>query len=337
MSVVLSLGIITLNVTVNEIQGANGEKYSLLAYYNAEAGVERAVRELKKEWNDSQDWSSLIGTLYDSISFNEGEYNVVITDNGSSNVIVTAEGTAPDGSAVSIEAEIGADNFSPGAALYLNGNFEANEISFATTGFLVSGDDYGIGDKNPTTTGVKYGLSTSGISIDVPSQYNDKFKGTDYDPVPNPSIPSIQSSAAEMDVQELINYYSQFADHILEPGTYNNDYGGEEDYKIVYATGDITLSGDRDGYGLLISRGSISITEKYRWVGIILVGDQFSVGGGPGPDVKIYGMVYVGNSSGADEAPEIDIMGKSKVVYSSEAINKTQRRIPLMMSGLTAR
>jgi hypothetical protein len=259
MSVVLSLGIITLNVTVNEIQGANSEKYSLLAHYKAEAGLERAVRELKKTWNASQDWSGLMGTLYDSISFNEGEYNVIITDNGSSSVIVTAEGTAHDGSTESIEAEISADNFSPGAALYLNGNFEPGEIDFNTNQFLVTGDDYNIGDTTPTTIGVKYGLSTYGISIDVPSQYNDKFQGVDYDPVPDPSIPSIQSSAPEVDVQALINYYSQFADYILEPGAYTGDYGSDEDYQIVYATGDVTLTGAGAGYGLLIVTGSLKL------------------------------------------------------------------------------
>jgi hypothetical protein len=62
---------------------------------------------------------------------------------------------------------------------------------------------------------------------------------------------------------------------------------------INYIEGDLTLSGNTDGYGILAVTGTLSITGNLTWHGMIMVvGDGvYEVGGGGGGD--IHGSVFV--------------------------------------------
>jgi hypothetical protein len=354
MTVMLSFGLITVNVVTDEIVEAKMDSNSIQAEYIAEAGLERAMRELKNTWNATQDWSDVLDGPDDTtstsddgelsfgrpVTFNSGNYSVVVTDNddGDSDlftdsdgtVVIASVGTALDGTSKTIQAEVSAAAFEPGATIYLDG---ISEIESTSDQFALSGDDYNIGAITPTTVGAYYGVSSSGSTLTVDDQYKDNITGKDYDSLPEPDVPSLKAAVSDQDVQALIDFYSPYADYVLAPGTYNQSYGTSTNYVIVHVTGDATFNGNNDSYGLLIGDGNLTIKGKHNWTGVVIAADTLTISGtGVEDDVKIYGAAYVGNSSGSDAAYELKMKGKSRVYYSTEAVEKLNENIPVKVS-----
>jgi hypothetical protein len=354
MGVVLSLGLVTTDFVTDEVVSAALEYRSMQAGYIAEAGVERAMRELKNTWNSSQDWSgvlkgadSVASTSDDGIlsfgslaSLNGGGYSVVVTDNddGDSDpftdsddtVVITSTGSASDGTSKTVVVEVSARPLNPDSTIYLQGDFSDIELSQEL--LTVSGDDYNIGADLPSTVGAAYAISTDGLSLEIPDGYSDNFLGKGYDPLSNPVIPSVLTSAAAIDVQALAQFYAQQADVVLSAGTYTTGFGSAANYQIIHVTGDVVLSGNKTSYGMLIADGSVELRGTYTWNGIIMAGDWVSISGPNNQEARLYGAIYIGNSSGNDLEPEFEMNGKASILYSSQAVNNTNGILPLKIN-----
>ena len=331
MGSVLSLGLATTHFVTNEVVDASSEYRAMQANYSAEAGVERAMRELKDTWNSTQDWSGVLdgadnidstsddGVLSfgSSASLKGGNYSVVITDNddGDSNqfidsdatVIITSVGTAEDGKTRTILSEVTARQINPSATIHGNGNIK---IDMDDERISISGDDYNIGAILPTTVGVARAFTTGGTLENLKNEYLDNFTGLGYidmpDPEPPYDVPSILGSAGNMDVEGMISEYSAFADQTVPEGDYNQSFETSTDYKIIYATGKIKLKGTNSSCGMLISDDKIEVRDKHTWTGILIARESIKFSGKIGEeDVTLYGASYLGN---ADLDPLADLL-----------------------------
>lgn len=119
------------------------------------------------------------------------------------------------------------------------------------------------------------------------------------------------------DLVDQSNYYTG-ASTQFSGGT----YGTDADPKITYVTGDLKMTGNLTGSGILIVDGDLTISGTVNWNGIVLVGacttcsstTTDTTGTGTG---NINGALLVGNGTQA----QADIRGDFSINYSCEGIN----------------
>jgi hypothetical protein len=200
----------------------------------------------------------------------------------------------------------------PGA-VYMEGTMDCKG-----TQFHIDGNDY-----DPTLGTVVAGATPlpgvvatggpSSVSFDNPFG-PDNVEGST-------SSPSIVTPPFDLDLQAYFNTYASMADIVYHGDTDNpvtSGWGGLDDYKIVCVQGgDLHLSGNNGGGGVLLVDGDFVLTGQFTWYGLIIVlGDVDASGGGAG--IHVYGCVMSqGSISGIGM-----ISGNADLLYSSETIQK---------------
>ncbi len=89
-------------------------------------------------------------------------------------------------------------------------------------------------------------------------------------------------------------------------------------FPIIYATGDLEVTGKGRGQGILLVNGSLRIRGQFEFHGIVIVRDHIVKGNGT---AQIYGAVYVRNA----ELDESDFVGTQDIHYSRCAIENALR------------
>ena len=85
---------------------------------------------------------------------------------------------------------------------------------------------------------------------------------------------------------------------------------------MVHSTGDLHVSGNGQGGGILIVDGDFDVSGQFTWYGLVIVlGDMRYTGGGAG--VHIYGSTLVQGGI-ADQT----VSGNADLLYSSIALNR---------------
>jgi hypothetical protein len=132
---------------------------------------------------------------------------------------------------------------------------------------------------------------------------------------------------AGVELEALIAAFRRAQTDSLAPGTYTNQSLGNwssGDLRIHAVDGDLHLSGNSHGAGVLIVDGSLTISGSFNFTGLIIVrGDVRLTGGGSG--VQVYGSVLVGESITAiDVGSDMSVSGTADLFYSSQAMEKVQ-------------
>jgi hypothetical protein len=228
-------------------------------------------------------------------------------------IIVTCNGTQNNATkTVEVEALKLPGPTVPGS-IYTEGTLDCKGTSFH-----IDGNDY-----DPVTGTIVVGstplpgvVPTNGVGAvdcNTPQGWNniDGAGGT----------PSIVPPTVDIDLDAVFDIYEGMAD-IMYNGTQMNpntsNWGTMDDYKIVCIKGgELHLSGQNSGGGILLVQGDIKISGQFTWYGIVicLANVEFT-GGGAG--IHIYGGVMTqGNiaSSGS-------ISGNADIYYSSATIAK---------------
>ncbi len=195
---------------------------------------------------------------------------------------------------------------------------EDDNFKFDGNAFLISGYDHdpATGDSIPGAPGVTAIVTTedpNNILAAIQSFQEDQVIGPDGEA-------NVEGCSYDLDLEGYVAHYSPYADFRYEgSSTISNvsDWGGMDDFKIVYVKdGDLHLSGNCWGGGLLLVDGSLTITGKFTWYGLIIgLGDIDLSGGGNG--IHIYGGIL---SNG--QVTRSDIGGQADIFYSSEMLNK---------------
>ncbi|MDI6797210.1 MAG: pilus assembly PilX N-terminal domain-containing protein [Desulfatibacillaceae bacterium] len=88
-------------------------------------------------------------------------------------------------------------------------------------------------------------------------------------PPPYDAAPTV-TGPEDIDILALIMSLQGSADVVIGPGNYNTSWGAPNDYKVVFATGDIKFAGNGTSYGLLLVLGEVTVTGTYAWHGLII-------------------------------------------------------------------
>jgi len=236
-------------------------------------------------------------------------------------IIVTAEGER--GSAARrVEVEAIKQPFElVQSALYS----ESDDFKFNGTQFKVSGQDWdpvtGLVTGNPEVPGILTTGDPANITGALSGQQTNNVEGLGGEP-------SATSTNVDMDLQAMADNYSPLAEYVVPAGTYDDvAWGSLDDYTVVHCTGDLHLSGNVSGGGILIVDGDMTISGSFTWYGLaIVLGDVTFTGGGAG--IHLYGSTLIQGSSN-----DQTVSGNADVLYSSEALNRLTALSPYMVAN----
>jgi type IV pilus assembly PilX-like protein len=201
---------------------------------------------------------------------------------------------------------------------------EVDQFKFNGTQFLISGEDH-----DPVTGAVipgnaeVPGMLTTGnpanITSSLSGQQTNNITGTGAEP-------SVDRATVDVDLQTLHDTYIAQAQVILPAGTYSGvSWGDLDHYTSVWCQGDMHISGDCTGGGLLIVDGDLSITGSFTWYGVVLVMGSVTFSGG-GNDIHIYGSCL--SQGGVNDQT---VGGNADILYSSEALNRLTALSPYVV------
>lgn len=237
-------------------------------------------------------------------------------------IIVTAEGER--GSAARrVEVEAIKQPFElVQSALYS----ESDDFKFNGTQFKVSGQDWdpvtgNVVAGNPEVPGILTTGDPNNITNALSGQQTNNVEGLGGEP-------SATSTNVDMDLQAIADTYSPLAEYVVPAGTYDDvAWGSLDDYTVVHCTGDLHLSGNVSGGGILIVDGDMTVSGSFTWYGLcIVLGDVTFTGGGAG--IHLYGSTLIQGSSN-----DQTVSGNADVLYSSEALNRLTALSPYMVAN----
>ncbi|HET9951051.1 MAG TPA: pilus assembly PilX N-terminal domain-containing protein [Candidatus Eisenbacteria bacterium] len=247
------------------------------------------------------------------------------TTRGIPKIIVTAQGRRGVGSKiVTVEAVKWPLPPVPGS-VYTEG-----PITFNGNAFFIDGHDH-----EPTAPYDTVASSTPLLGISTPNDpsiISDAIIGQQADNVDGSGgSPSVGSSNVNLDLPALAAAWSQLADITLS-GPLNNPstagWGSIGDLKIVHVAGDLHISGNASGAGVLVVDGNFDLTGTFNWNGVVLIlGDVTVAGGGTAKQV-VGAMMVQGTLSGASS-----MNGAIKLLYSSAMISQLNALTPYEVSS----
>lgn len=190
--------------------------------------------------------------------------------------------------------------------------------------FIVDGNDHNVdGSPGPnpplsgiaTSEGTVPGENADNILLQIPEKNQDQIIGEG-------GTPSVEE-VTDFDFDAVFEGFKSASGTQLTTGTYTDFSGGDwdtQDFQVTSAEGDVHLSGDATGAGVLVVDGTLTISGNLEFVGLVIVrGDLVIVGGGSA--VQVYGSVMVDQTlTAVQPKADVTIAGNADVFYSSEAL-----------------
>lgn len=334
MSIVMVLGVTTSSMLTLSSKRANlqrTEKDAHVAFSAADSGIDQAIAL----GNAGQFAALAQGASTDLATMNIGSASVDVRVNRLADSVVGAtttrtlriESTASFGqesrsvvaflrqveTALSLTANIPEVE----AAVMLGDPFAA--VTFNGNSFLINGDDKYINGGSvagSSVLGLGIGPQSNGTAGDptqitnqLASNQNDNVTGTGPDPsvgAVNPvQINAIISALAPYATMSVTNY----------SGTYTGNIGSyPSSPQLFYSDGDIKISGNGQGYGIMIIDGNLTISGNWDFVGLVFVGGKVTFSGG-GNTKKLQGAIFIDG-----DAQDLAVSGNINLQYSSEAV-----------------
>ena len=91
--ILVTFGVALLTMTSNDTKLSALQRDSTKAFYIAEAGIEKTLYDLKRDYESDQDWDNGInGYTSSEVSFGEGTYTVTLDIKSSNNVTIKSKG-----------------------------------------------------------------------------------------------------------------------------------------------------------------------------------------------------------------------------------------------------
>jgi hypothetical protein len=192
---------------------------------------------------------------------------------------------------------------------------EKDNFKFNGTQFLVSGQDWDpvtgtATGPNPEVSGILTVGDPANIEDALTSNQTNNVEGTGAEP-------SVDTAPVTLDLDAMAEAYAAYCDQVIPGGTYSGvSWGGYDDYTSVHCTGDMHISGNLTGGGLLIVDGDFTCSGGFTWYGVVLIlGDMTFTGGGS--SIHIYGSTLVKGT-----ASDQTVSGNANLLYSSAALSK---------------
>ena len=130
--------------------------------------------------------------------------------------------------------------------------------------------------------------------------------------------PSVQASPVNLDIAAMAAAFNLMADYTLAGNQTNPvvpDWGDLNDLKIIHIAGDLAISGNMTGAGVLVIDGNFQMGGTINWEGVVIcLGDVDVVGGGSAKNI-VGALLIQGTVAGNS-----NINGNVKVLYSSQML-----------------
>lgn len=337
----------------SEGDAARGRARALL---NAESGLDRAVARLIEDPDDLepfQEYDESGGSLLYRVEFeelgdddvdNDGDGAIDESDEGSI-VRIASRGALNvasfdvDGNAVSNggtvytrrvralgKKGVGLPLFpyavyldDPIAELRLNGN-----------ALIVDGNDH---DDANTLNGkaAVMGIATTGDVAAIKSQISKSQKDNIKGAGGSPSV----LGTGNLDLQKIINDYKASADIVMKnpSSPYSGKLGDAStgDFVVTHVVGNLKLTGQGSGAGLLLVEGNLDIVGGWNFSGVVIVTGQVIFRGGGGTKKVVGSLLVGGDVVDAPTTEDIEMSGTVDVLYSSTI----QKKVSEAVSSLT--
>src|SRR5690606_13347472 len=85
--------------------------------------------------------------------------------------------------------------------------------------------------------------------------------------------------------------------------------------QVTYAQGDVHLSGQNRGAGLLVVDGTLRITGQFQWHGMVIVRGNLEISGGGSVEKLILGAAYIGSNVTSGDG-SLTLGGNAVIQYS---------------------
>lgn len=158
-----------------------------------------------------------------------------------------------------------------------------------------------------------------------------QINSNQYDQVTGAGGSPSLGEVAGVDFDGIFNQFKAAQNNELSPGTYANLQTGNwaaQSLPITYVQGNLHLTGNGSGAGVLVVEGSLRITGRFSFVGVIIVrGDVVLTGGGS--SVHTWGSVMVGETLTAldEEGGELEVGGQADLQYSSVGLSRVEEAL----------
>jgi hypothetical protein len=202
--------------------------------------------------------------------------------------------------------------------------YTEGEMDFNGAAFRIDGHDHAYTAPYDTVSSAAPvpGISTTNDPTSITTQLNgpqsDNVEGAGADP-------SVASSPINLDLQAMAAAWCEQPDITLTGDQNNPNTSGwgsvtstTSNLKIVHiAGGDLHISGNASGAGVLVIDGDFLLSGSFNWNGVVLVlGDLIVTGGGIAKQV-VGGIMVQGTTSGSS-----NLNGNISVLYSSAMISQ---------------
>jgi hypothetical protein len=192
-------------------------------------------------------------------------------------------------------------------------------MNFNGNAFYVDGHDHDYSAPYDTIAGASPlpGIATPNnpttIADGLTSGQDDNVQGSGGDP-------SVRSSSVNLDLAAIAAQWSQIA-NVTYNGDQNNPstsgWGTITDLKVVHVAGNLDVSGNNSGSGVLVVDGDFDMGGTFNYNGIVIVLGDLKIAGGGDAKQVIGGIMVQGTVSGTSTMD-----GNVKLLYSSAMINQ---------------
>jgi hypothetical protein len=200
------------------------------------------------------------------------------------------------------------------------------QFKFSGTQFLVSGIDFNL-DNTPGPADPVAGIGTPGD----PNWIIDQLKKTQYPCVTGDGgLPCVET-VPEVDLAAQMTLLSSIASQVWEgpDDKYDGDIGDRTNLVpiIAHAKGNLALTGNTRGCGVLIVDGDLTVNGSFDFAGFIYVSGAVTFNGGGGDKDLHGGLFTLGAVNGPGNNLDVIFNGTVQIRYSSEALTTVQQQL----------
>jgi hypothetical protein len=253
-----------------------------------------------------------------------------IVDNIGENVYVTILATGTSGGVSrSLRIELRKAIVTPTFDASLQLNVTSPILDLSGNAFTIDGRNHLLDGTLDLTQPSKYGIASPAAAGVLASQVDpkvaDQILGTGSDP----SLGVV----APIQLNGLVDQVKASASVIVPTGTQTGLALGTPDAAgmiSAYCPGDLKLTGNGIGAGVLAVDGDLEINGGFTWVGIIVVRGQVTLTGGGGGK-HIIGALAVGQDVTASTSSQtVDVTGTVDIDYSADAVTLAANSFAVM-------
>jgi hypothetical protein len=194
--------------------------------------------------------------------------------------------------------------------------------------FLISGQEHRIDGSIDATRPAKYAVTSPAPKADLIAQVGSKIASQ---LVGIGSLPSI-GTCSPMDLDGLIDQANGAATVRVKPGNQAGIVLGAPaagSTVIAHCAGDLKLTGNGSGAGILAVDGDLDMSGGFVWVGLVLVRGRVRMTGGGNGD-RVIGGIGVVEEATAVTGATFGTSGGVQLLYSSDAIRLAAQQFSAM-------